>query len=305
MRPRSLFIVPSLRTALNVSVILALMLTVLAVPTTQAAAFTSDTYADSFGFGFGFSSGTAAWETDWIESGEADGFLDGAIVVGWEVQCPSGGADPCLIIGKGGPAEAAVERELDLGWATSATLEFDVNRHKHGSGTHGTVELSVSDDGGTGWTVLQTWDLAINPGVEPATFDISEYASANTRIRFEQFSGASDSHINIDNVTITADDAWYLKRRRRTAEPGSAAPRPRPRCPTTTHAHDDEPGRYLQRSSIGLGETRYRQAPMVGSRRTRGQELDGPVALTVWTAMRDFSVATRGVLDAGLYRLPA
>jgi cold shock CspA family protein len=185
------------------AVAFSLAASLVAIPTTPALAATA-TYVDEFSAGYSGSSGSLPWATDWIEWGEADGASAGALVVGIEPNCPGGGADPCLIIGKGGPAEVALEREVDLSVATTATLEFSVDRHVHAIGTHGTVELSVSGNGGTDWTPLETWDLSVEPGVEVQSYDLAGHLGPNTRIRFRQYGGGSDSHINIDNLVITA-----------------------------------------------------------------------------------------------------
>ncbi len=175
-----------------------------AIPADPAFAVT-DTYRDNFDAGFLGDDGTASWATDWMETGEGDGAIDGAIVVGTEGNCPGGGSDPCLMIGKGGPGDVAVEREVDLSRASTASLEFDVELHKHGSGD-GTIELLVSNNGGTDWTVLQTWDLALDSGLEHLSYDLVGHLSATTRIKFEQLGGTSDSHMNIDNLVITAEN---------------------------------------------------------------------------------------------------
>ncbi|NNL13147.1 MAG: hypothetical protein HKO82_05605, partial [Acidimicrobiia bacterium] len=191
----------------RLAIAFALAISMVTIPTDPALAAT-DTYGDDFEFSFSRSTGTASWATDWLEWGEGDGAASGAIIADTEVHCPGGGADPCLVIGKGGPAEVAIEREVDLSLASAATLEFSIDRHVHTEITsHGTVELAVSGNGGTDWTPLETWDLSVDPGVvEDLSYPLAGHLSADTRIRFRQYGGASDSHINIDDLVITAEN---------------------------------------------------------------------------------------------------
>jgi cold shock CspA family protein len=159
--------------------------------------FSTGTYDDSDGF--------LPWSTNWVETGESDGPGSGSAEVTNEPHCPNGN---CLILGRGGGlnADAGVWRQADLSGADTVTLQFWYERHQHGSG-QGYVRLSVSPDGGLAWHDLADYQLDINDGGDTfALFDITNWATSSSQIRFELFNSTSDdSHMNIDWVAIWLD----------------------------------------------------------------------------------------------------
>ena len=63
----------------------------------------------------------------------------------------------------------------------AATLTFDFEAQN--SDNKGEVSLRISDDGGGTWQVLE--DYAYDAGSGSESFDITEYASPDTQIRFD------------------------------------------------------------------------------------------------------------------------
>ena len=108
--------------------------------------------------------------------------------VGW-ADPPSSGDMPALT------------RSVDLTGATKASLSFDYSENGNMETTD-RFEVQVND--GSSWnTVFTMFD---DYGSTPATayIDITDYANANTQIRFiiTGFHGGTDEIVNIDNVEI-------------------------------------------------------------------------------------------------------
>ena len=76
-----------------------------------------------------------------------------------------------------------IYRSADLSGAAIATLSFYRNNQILAR-YMAQVELQVSGDGGATWTTLQSYSSANLVGSGIDTFDISDYASPNTQIRF-------------------------------------------------------------------------------------------------------------------------
>lgn len=145
--------------------------------------------------------GSENWSNSWQELGESDGTSSGRVRVRSSGKCASGnclriGGNEVSISGRG------LTREADLSAATTATLTFSYRRKvPEGSAS---VTLAVSDDGGTGWTNLQTYNLNVSDGSPiPQSFDITAYMASNTQIRFLG-SGTTEwsQFIFVDNVRI-------------------------------------------------------------------------------------------------------
>jgi len=196
-----------------------LFLTALAIAPVPAIAVPDETFADDFSpAGFDGSDGTLPWATDWVETGESDGFDAGTIQVRNEPHCET---DPCLTLGRAAGPDASVERQADLSEFASATLTFYWDVHQHGLGW-GTASLWISDGGGSDWDHLETWALTDEASNQTATYDISDYLAADTRIRFSVNNNWDDSHLNIDNLEIgvqywgeqttpTSEDLWTVQ----------------------------------------------------------------------------------------------
>ena len=160
--------------------------------------------ADSFSsVSYSQNSGSSDWSGDWTEVGESDGAGAGIARVRSDL-CTSGN---CLRLGvpSGNRAQTfsdrGVYREADLSGVTSATLSF-VYRRGRSQGSQ-TVVLSVSKNGGSSWTDLQSYFInSSNTSAVSASFDISAYAASNTQIRFLASGSNAVIGMYIDDINI-------------------------------------------------------------------------------------------------------
>ena len=151
---------------------------------------------------YGGNNGTVDWTSSWNEVGELDGPTAGAVDVVKNTRCV---ADNCLRIG-GNPADVdgrGVWREANLASALSAALTFSYRRES-AVGT-GSVALAISNDGGATWVTLAVYDFAGSANRINESFDITSFASSNTRIRFLASGSGVTNYLYFDNVDITAD----------------------------------------------------------------------------------------------------
>lgn len=127
---------------------------------------------------------------DWIEN---DGGGGGASYGGVYV---SGGA---LYIGDLVSGQPAVQRSVNLSGATSARLSFFVDTTP-GVDSTDAIELSISTDGSS-WDTLTTYNGSQYGNEE---FNITDYISPNTRIRFETTANynGGDEYLTIDNFHV-------------------------------------------------------------------------------------------------------
>jgi hypothetical protein len=100
----------------------------------------------------------------------------------------------------------SVTREVDLSNnVTSATLSFDFCASPGVDIWQDAIAVEVSADGGNGYSMLE-WINNVGGGQSGSkSYDISAYASAQTRVRFrivDRYGGA-DEYFDIDNVQIT------------------------------------------------------------------------------------------------------
>jgi serine protease AprX len=96
----------------------------------------------------------------------------------------AGGIGYCLQIDPDNVG-AYVYREVDLSGFVSVWLSFYRNNLLNSyRGVSEQVQLQVSSNGGASWTTLQTYNSFKFTGAATDSFDISAYASSNTRIRF-------------------------------------------------------------------------------------------------------------------------
>ncbi len=152
---------------------------------------TSDlsTVLDSFkGMNYDGNDGTEIWAGDWIEGNQAgDAKVSTADVgifrIAHSYQCADK-SGYCLLV-MPGQEGAYVYREVNLTDAASATLSFyRYNRLNENRWDRGDVNLEISGDGGATWTTLRTYSENTYTGSDIDTFDIADFASVNTRIRF-------------------------------------------------------------------------------------------------------------------------
>ncbi len=152
----------------------------------------SSTVRDQFdAVSYSNNQGTANWNGAWTEVGDNP---NGSPSSG--KTAISGGA---LSIAAW-QQDSQVWRSANLSGATSATLTFARNNQMSGNNQ---IAVEVSGDGGTNWSTLFTYTRSANAGVGTDSFDISAFASADTRIRWRVASnnGSMDA-VTVDNVQI-------------------------------------------------------------------------------------------------------
>jgi hypothetical protein len=143
------------------------------------------------------SDGTLTWSDPWIEVGESDGPESN------DVQVRNDETNYQLQIRDNDNGGEGVERLVDLGGATNATLSFDYRR----SGLDRSsdyVAVYVSSNGTAGpWTELDQIGTSNDSSYQPYTRDITPYISAITAIRLRSSPklGGSDV-VWFDNIQI-------------------------------------------------------------------------------------------------------
>ena len=159
---------------------------------------TQHTLRDEFNtVGYSNNDGTDSWAGQWIE------FSDNGSAASGEIRITGGGLRLGNQDGDISDFEERVTRAADLSGATSATLSFDFQLLGVLESSD-RVRVQVSDNGGAGWTTLETFD-GDGPTVGSRNYDISGYANANTQIRFrigDEFQGP-DEFFAVDNVEIS------------------------------------------------------------------------------------------------------
>jgi|CXWL01.1.fsa_nt_gi hypothetical protein len=153
----------------------------------------TETVRDNFSTeSYSNNNGTQSWSSNWSET-DADGGGAG----GGDVRVNSSqlriDADS---VGN------QVSRQVNLSGTSGATLSFEYNNTLSGSDR---IEMRVSADGGTSYTTLAAgvFSTAANTGSGTATFDISAYASANTRIQFMVTGSGGSDRLYVDNVQVS------------------------------------------------------------------------------------------------------
>ncbi len=145
--------------------------------------------------------GTENWSAGWWEAGHYQPVIPhgGVFMVDYGTYCADGAGyclrmDPYFV-------GSYVYRSADLSGAAIATLSF--HRNNQILDDTGAVELQVSGDGGATWTTLQSYSSANLVGSDTDTFDITDYASPNTQIRFYVSSSQSAFYyIYFDDIQI-------------------------------------------------------------------------------------------------------
>jgi hypothetical protein len=152
-------------------------------------------------FSSGDFAGGSGWSGDWIEV-DASGVGAGAgkvVVAGGEVRLRGTPDSP------DGPS---VAREIDLSTAGTATLSFDFRTGTGVEAFEDSVVAEVSNDGGSSWSVLETFDGYAGAVSGSRAFDISGFAAVDTQIRFRVAAayGGPDEFFYVDNVQVTYGD---------------------------------------------------------------------------------------------------
>ncbi|NOT22470.1 MAG: DUF4347 domain-containing protein [Nitrospiraceae bacterium] len=155
----------------------------------------TQTVRDQFtGTSYSNNDGTQSWSTSWSET-DADGGGAG----GGDVRVNSGQLRiDTDTVGN------AISRGVNLSGATSATLTFDYSNTLTESDR---VEARVSNDGGATYRTLSggVFSSRLLTGSGSASFDISGYASANTRIQFIVTGTGGSDRLYVDNVQVSYD----------------------------------------------------------------------------------------------------
>jgi hypothetical protein len=143
--------------------------------------------------------GTLSWTGDWQEIGESDGPTSGDVLVDTDES------DYQLRIRDNNNGGEGVEREADLSGAASAGLGFEYRREGLDEASD-YVAVEVSADGAAGpWVEIARLQ---GPGTDSSYqkfgWDISEFVSSNTRIRFKS------SPTMGDNDAVWFDDIQIL-----------------------------------------------------------------------------------------------
>ncbi len=99
-------------------------------------------------------------------------------------------------------AETGLYREVDLGTASSATLYFDYQRHNISGFLDSTLEVQVSDNGGSTWSTAHTIGAGTDAFTQSVALDLTPYMESDTQIRFLSTATGSGS-IFIDHVDVT------------------------------------------------------------------------------------------------------
>ena len=99
--------------------------------------------------------------------------------------------------------EPFAARTVDLSGTTSATLEFDW-KTKAGVDTNDSVVVEISDDGGSTYTVLDTFTGIHGSATGWESYDISNFISSQTTVRFRVngYYGGSDEWFKVGAITI-------------------------------------------------------------------------------------------------------
>lgn len=158
----------------------------------------SYTFRDEFNISGSFSGsdGNSSWSSNWLEIGESDGAGAGDIQVGGpgivRLQDNDNGGE-------------GIQREADLSAFSHGTLSFDYYRTGLDS-SFDYVTIDVSANGGLNWIELGRIE---GPGSDasdspiPLSFNIDDYLSNNTRIRFKTSSTmGNQDKVFLDNIQI-------------------------------------------------------------------------------------------------------
>ncbi|HEX7154596.1 MAG TPA: C25 family cysteine peptidase [Thermoanaerobaculia bacterium] len=148
---------------------------------------TGDTVRDTFSANaYSNNNGTINWDANWFETNDDNNVGGGNIRV-------NGG-----VLFLEDANNMIVTRQADLSTFSSATLTFTYDTDNFEANNSWRVE--VSNNGGGSWTTLQTYTGTAGGN---ASFDISSFIAANTRIRFVTVANFDNNdRLNIDNVQI-------------------------------------------------------------------------------------------------------
>ena len=153
----------------------------------------TETVSDTFSAAsYSNNNGTQSWSTSWSETDASGGGASGGDV---RVNSSQLRIDTDTV-------GNAISRQVNLSNAASATLTFTYTNSLTGADR---IEARVSTDGGTNYQTLSggIFSSAANTGSGTATFDLSSYMSANTRIQFIVTATGGGERLYVDNVQIS------------------------------------------------------------------------------------------------------
>jgi cytoskeletal protein CcmA (bactofilin family) len=156
-----------------------------------------DAFRDTFSLeSYSNQDGTLNWQTDWNEVDDNGSPSGGDIRINTgELEFRGGGSGGNPL---GGPY---IEREADLSAYTTATLTFDYRESGNWEPSD-QFEVYVSSDGGSSWTLIQTFTDDQGGTFQPFTYDITTYIATNTRIAFVEKADSNGERFYLDNVQI-------------------------------------------------------------------------------------------------------
>ena len=146
--------------------------------------------------------GNTNWLGDWEEFGDDGSPETGNVIVH---------TSQFLQISR---KDRGVQRAADLSSASSVILSLDVKRINLDN-EHDYVALDISSDGGNSWTTLTRFSgPATDDGFQSMSFDITDFAAANTLIRFHSSPTSMNQRdkVRIDNLRISkivTPDTYY------------------------------------------------------------------------------------------------
>lgn len=175
-------------------------------PVTSTADLGLSTVLDMFkNYNYQGNDGNENWAGGWTEGDSYYGdanystFNQGLIQLANSNNCADGGGY-CLRMD---PYQVGtyVYREVDLSGAAVARLSLYRNNRLFQD--NGVVDLEISADGGTSWTTLRRYSSSNFTGNDTDYFDIADFASTNTQIRFRVTNSQYNYYfIYFDNIKI-------------------------------------------------------------------------------------------------------
>ena len=167
----------------------------------DVGAYETSSYLDQFNAtAYNGNDGSLTWMNDWQEVNDNNNANSG------QVSITNRLGEQGIELKK---TNSGVWREADLSGADTAILSFSWAMFQ--TDLNDTVTIEISTDGGTNWTVVDTFSGPLDhSSMKNASYDISAYIDSDTRIKFETTSGFSgNDRFFFDNVSIelTGDSA--------------------------------------------------------------------------------------------------
>lgn len=143
---------------------------------------------------FNGNNGSDNWTGNWQEIGESNGAENGRIQIRDSNKCAEGN---CLRVNSSSHGRG-ISRSLDLSNTKGAKLTFDYRRN---STEAKNVYLEASNDGGSSWTRLYTFEPGNDKTQQLKSIDLSSFKHSETKIRF-MVDGSGKGGLFIDNIRI-------------------------------------------------------------------------------------------------------